>query len=519
MNMKKYFSIVAAIIVVSICGCNDFLDVTPDNRTEIRDDNLAQLLTSGYANRNAIVMTEMMSDNTDHYPDAGVSAFAILQDQMWEWADIKEEGNESPKSLWEQWYKAIAVSNAALDYIKSQGNPKHLDPQRGEALLIRALHHFLLVNVFCKHYSATTGATDLGIPYMEAPETTVLPQYERGTVAEVYEKINKDIEMGLPLIDDNLYTQPKFHFNQKAAYAFATRFNLYYRKYDKVIEYANAVLGTNPATILRDMPFFLTLEQNPLPIGLEYVKPSQNANLLLMTLISQAGSIFTNYSTGKKYMHATNLSVQETYRSNGPWGNWTSTMYWLWSGSYGTGYTVVAKIPYMFEYTDRVAGIGYQHTVIPMFQSDETLLCRAEAYILKQDYTNALKDMNLWVSRHTRAGAELTLENINDFYNARDYYTPQFPTVKKRLNPEFAIANDGNQENMLHCILQIRRIETIHEGLRWYDVKRYGIVIYRRTYDRNNTLFVSDELTVNDPRRAIQLPANVIVAGMTPNPR
>ena len=37
-----------------------------------------------------------------------------------------------------------------------------------------------------------------------------------------------DLEEGLPLIDDNIYLRVKYHFNKKAAYAFAARFYLYY---------------------------------------------------------------------------------------------------------------------------------------------------------------------------------------------------------------------------------------------------------------------------------------------------
>ena len=52
------------------------------------------------------------------------------------------------------------------------------------------------------------------------------------------------------------------------------------------------------------------------------------------------------------------------------------------------------------------------------------------------------------------------------------------------------------------------------------DVKRYGIVVYRRTLNRgNNVTSVTDSLTVDDPRRAIQLPQDVISSGMTANPR
>ena len=86
--------------------------------------------------------------------------------------------------MWNDCYKAIAAANAALDAINTMGNPSSLDPQRGEALLCRAYNHFVLVNIFSKAYSPKTSTTDLGIPYMTHLETTVSPEYTRGTVAE-----------------------------------------------------------------------------------------------------------------------------------------------------------------------------------------------------------------------------------------------------------------------------------------------------------------------------------------------
>ena len=64
----------------------------------------------------------------------------------------------------------------------------------------------------------------------------------------------------------------------------------------------------------------------------------------------------------------------------------------------------------------------------------------------------------------------------------------------------------------------MRRIATLHEGLRWSDIKRYGIVIYRRSI-ANNNIVVTDEMPVNDARRAMQIPKSVVLAGMQPNPR
>ena len=50
-------------------------------------------------------------------------------------------------------------------------------------------------------------------------------------------------------------------------------------------------------------------------------------------------------------------------------------------------------------------------------------------------------------------------------------------------------------------------------------MKCYGIVIYRRYFEGSTLVRITDTMGVDDPRRAVQLPSNVITAGMEPNPR
>ena len=69
------------------------------------------------------------------------------------------------------------------------------------------------------------------------------------------------------------------------------------------------------------------------------------------------------------------------------------------------------------------------------------------------------------------------------------------------------------QEPFIQCVLHFRRIETIFDGYRWFDLKRYSIEI-QHAIGRSRT----ETLTFDDPRRAIQLPQEVISAGMEPNP-
>ncbi|MDR2148446.1 MAG: RagB/SusD family nutrient uptake outer membrane protein [Tannerella sp.] len=529
--MKKYLkniNLLLSVLLIFATSCNDYLDEAPDNRTELdTKEKISSFLISGYSTFFYPVFSEMMSDNADHKTTPTTLSYSFKwQEDAYLWADTEDEqGNDSPKDFWVGAYQSIAAANQALAAIEQLGNPADLAPQRGEALLIRAYYHFCLINIFALNYSEQTSATDLGLPYATAVETTVNPTYERGNVADFYAQIERDLEEGLPLIDDNAYTVPKYHFNRAAAHAFAARFYLFYRKYDKVIENANAALGNDLSQTLRDLTIFPTLSTDIQIRAGAYVNPAQRGNFLLHALHSQMSTLFANYTTGKLYQHSYFIALNETTRSSGPWrpsGAFTAGDWYLPSSSYASSnYNIIAKIPYDFEYTDVVAGTGFQHSTYAAFYGDETLLCRAEAYILKEQYDLALNDLAAWYSGHIRNGTVLTRESLNQYYDTLAYYTPGAPTPKKALNPEFPIVS-REQENFLHCLLHFRRIETLHEGLRWFDVKRYGIVIYRRDVRIGNgdeLEAVTDSLTVDDPRRAMQLPADVINAGLRGNPR
>ena len=69
-------------------------------------------------------------------------------------------------------------------------------------------------------------------------------------------------------------------------------------------------------------------------------------------------------------------------------------------------------------------------------------------------------------------------------------------------------------EPYLQCVQHFRRIQTAHLGQRWFDIKRYGFTVtHKMGKDDVYTL------EVLDPRYAIQIPAEVIGAGLEPNPR
>lgn len=518
-NILLKIAVVGALFLVS--SCDDYLDKMPDNRAEIdSQEKVRKLLVSAYPENDYILLSELSSDNVDDYTDKNPNFDRFLE-QVFYWKDVTETDNEDPKLVWSALYKAIGSANMALKAIEDMGNPKELLASKGEALICRAYSHFILVNLFSKHYNKNTSDKDLGIVYMDAPETSLNPKYKRESVAQVYSKIEKDIEAGLPLVDDASYDVPKYHFNKKAAYAFASRFYLYYEKWDQVISSANAVLTSIPSSMLRDYKALALLEADHNVRANGYVSPDIKSNLLLITAYSNLGSIFGDRRDGSRFSHGTLISEKETAEAAGPWGVYTNSTYWFRPFTYEDSYlskVLFPKLPHLFEIKDAVSGTGYRRTVYPAFTADEVLLKRAEAYVMQKKYEEAAADLNLWMHNIINTPVTLTRDVVNSFYSAIAYYTPEVPTIKKKINPAFTV-EAGEQENFVQCVLHFRRIATLQEGLRWFDVKRYGIEISRRVVDGNGGVDVKDDLLVNDERRALQLPQDVISAGLEPNPR
>ena len=521
--MKKYigFSIIA--LGLTLTSCDDWLDKLPDNRMELQTpSDVSNLLVSAYPSAHPAYLLEMYSDNTDDCVNPSWSEASRFQAQAYNWEDITETGeDESPQELWNRHYLAIASANAAIDLIEGKGSPAEYNEQLGEALLCRAYAMFQLSTVFCKAYNPATASTDLGLPYPTHPEKVVGTVYTRGTMEDLYGQIDKDLQRGLPLVSSN-YSKPKFHFNTDAAKAFAARFYLYKGDFAKAITYATEVLGADPTAKARDWDAYAALNMNQQIRPEAWVSADEKCNFLLQTVYSEWGAISGPYLYGEKYAHSYRITYDEDIASKGPFGAANSTFKQrVWSNT-ALAKLFHRKVPYEFEYTDLQAGIGYPHAEYAVFTTEQLLLERAEAYALSGELQKAVDDYNTIMKIYQKYPKTFTLKQIVDFYNGVDYYTPKKATVKKHfVKPVYTIDAEGSdQEALLQAILHLRRIMEVGEGYRMQDVKRYGIVIYRRQTNTSFTISaVTDSLTVDDPRRAIQLPQDVITSGLEPNDR
>ena len=493
------------LAVLLLVSCDDFLDTPPDKRTELDSETkIAQILVSAYPDLLPTMVFEMMSDNvTDNGPQYTDRSNALVSEQAYRYEDITEPYWDAPKTTWEACYEAISAANQALEAIEKMGNPASLKGSKAEALLCRAFGHFILVNTFCIAYNPKSSQSDPGIPYVEEPETTVNPKYERGTVASVYEKINRDIEEALPLHVDK-FRLPAYHFNRKAAYAFAARFNLFYGQWSKTVEYASVALGESPGDMFRD---YVALSKLPEAENITYAYCNSD-HLCNFLIIPQTGTLWGRaYPVNRRYAH-NRYKANETFWQRFPWNGAANGMESAWGSDQNIWYP---KLLELFEVTNPTAGIGFPHTVVVPFTVEETLACRAEAYAMMDNLAKATDDLNIFYAAWSPSQSRFTTQQIVNFY------TTARPFVK--MESRFGIKPDTQQEYIVRAILAVRRFENVHTGMRWLDVKRHGITVLHPIMLSQTQVEKTIEIKPYSDLTAIQLPAEVISAGLKANPR
>lgn len=500
MKNIKYNIITVVALFLILSSCNDILDETPDNRTTIDSpEKIAELLVGAYPDAAYVSFLEPMSDNAgDKGPSAeiGIDFATTLNQRMFFWDDFNDTDDDTPTNYWNRAYKAIAQANQALVSIKELGDGSELSYLKGEALICRAYAHFMLVSIFSKAYNPATASTDLGVPYVDKPETVLLGKYERGTVENVYANIKKDIQEGLPLLKDN-YNVPAYHFTKKAANAFASRFYLQTAEWEKVITHSTLALGVGGGGVLRNW------ETNYRPKTyseqvLQYTSSTtEPANLLLVS----AASIYNRYHFAARYQ-LNNDKRDEIFPSqNGTGKAWSYTVY----GS-GDLYYNIPKFNEYFKVTNQAAGTGNAFLALVLLSTDEALLNRAEAYAMLGQLDNAVADINLSYSVKTRnyiASDALTVAEIQSQFAVTDttLYTP-FYTI-----PSESLA-------FINAVLKIKQTIFYNDGLRWFDNKRHNMEINHRDVFGNNFT-----LSKNDNRRQLQIPEAAQSFGIEQNPR
>lgn len=487
--MKRIILYLFSVFLIITAGCNKYLEKEPDNRAKLNSpEKVSQLLSTAYPQANYQAFAETMTDNVTDIGNGDPVTNNVIHDPYF-FIDSRETQEDSPENYWDSCYAAIAAANQALETISKVADPANYSSQKGEALVARAYAHFMLVNFFSKFYDPATAAADLGIPYVTETEKIIFKKYERKTVQYVYDMVEKDLTEGLPLINDNTYNVPKYHFTQAAASAFAARFYLYKKDYAKVIQYANAAVpGNNFAGNLRGWNTTYRNITDVTELFKIYAKATEPANLLLV----ETKSYWSRYYYQNRYGVSEQKQSEIFPRPDSFTGG--NLAFKLYSVREGT-HSLVPKIDEYFVKASVNANIGDVYIMVPLFTAEEVLFNRAEAYVYTGNIAAALADLNTYAS--TR---------INNYSPSANNIT----ATRVRAVTGISDISAG----LIKTILYYKRAEFIHEGMRWFDILRYKISVVHPTKDGQMIMLAAD-----DPRKVLQLPQSTFIAGLAPNPR
>ncbi len=502
--MREFLLLFVAVFLFG--SCQSYLETNPDSSLDIQIDSeekIAELLTGAYPEASYFAFLEARTDNVEERVNG---VHTRLNEAMFFWEDYDQEDLDTPLNYWNECYRGIAQANKALELLASYPKTARVKALYGEAFMLRAYLHFMLVNIWAEPYGTAKSAIAPGIPYLTQPEKHALVGYSRGTVKEVYEKIEKDLKLGISLVSDDYYEKPKFHFNKKAAYAFASRFYLMKGEWDLVIEYANYVLGADQRKILRNWKAYeKELMFNRKSLYRRYTDPQEPANLLLATTESR---IARNFRVDKYGL--SDNALERIYNKTGIEGCHDLAKLYMAPLFIPVGSPVpVTDGSYIAKF-DELSLFGHTgakpkglYVTNVLFTTDEVMLNRMEAYAMKDDYEKSIDDLLNYL--RIKFGIEEPACGRSSIYwgNLDNYklYTPFYGMNVRQLA-------------LIKVFSDFRQKEFMHEGLRWFDIRRFYLPVKRSS---KNSFY--RPLRKEDPRKLLQIPAEAINRGLEPNPR
>ena len=490
---KRWTILLGLIGLLITAGCDDYLDENPDNRVELNTlDKAAQLLTNAYPEA-GYNFVEWMGDQVS-YTVGTRKQRNQLRIYNWEVVNANPTDQDTPEFYWNAAYTAIAHANEVLAVIdqlpnedlkgdESERGEVRRQAIKGEALLARAYAHFMLVNLFAKHYDPNTATSDLGIPYVTTPETEFIKEYSRASVARVYDLVEQDMLEGLSLVNGSFYNDSgKYHFTRESALAFASRFYLFKYDYNECIKYSNELLGSTPEVYVKDIPALLQQRINTEDYIRLYTAPTDPSNLLLIRQESVFYSVVGFYPNNTLYneLFNTNPFGATDLRENPAY-------------VMGEDGLLATKFERLFQRTSLTSNTGFPYTIFMAFRGEEVLLNRAECYAQLGLTNEAIADLQILANKRFDQPVTLDAETLRSYIGTEDLRVA-----------------------ILIYILELERPkEFVHEGLRWFDIKRYGLEVTHAFPDGSTIMLAGD-----DNRKVLQIPqAAQDIGGLRPNPR
>lgn len=476
------------ILLVTLSGCNSFLETVPDSRLELDNlDKISELVTNAYSDGGYLFL-EWMTDNVGAVPANRQQRY---MSQAYRWEDVDYEYQDSPTFYWNRAYLAIAHANEALKALENieTSDVQKKNAVRAEALLCRSYAHFMLVNIFAKQYDKQTAMSDLGIPYVREPETTLIVDYKRNTVKEVYDFAEEDLLEGLKYVTGEYYKNSgKYHFTPKAAVAFASRFYLFKGEYEESLKYADSFFDNQVYNqkYIKDLADVNKVGSD-IVVANEFTKVADESNLLIMRKE-------TEYQYDLSVGNRMNPSIYYGLRFVGGDERYIAdTRLEAYSGNDAQSALFIPKYPWLIKVLSITSGVGLPYTVHVVMRGEEVLFNRLEAYVHLNQMSKVRDAFAPYVV--DRYKGIIDYDGLHGFYKTN-------------------MSGKTEREILLAMILDEKRKEFMEEGFRWFDIKRYRMAVTHTDVDGSVYVLNGDDL-----KMAIQIPSAPLSHGIEPNER
>lgn len=445
----KYFWALCTVGLLSTSCKREFLDPIP--QTSITDatsfdtpDRILNQVRSMYAalkNGNFyggrfLVYGDIRADDFLNETSNNVTGYDVYN------LNPTNTSQNSVKNLWSQAYYTINLANLFIDGMAAKGTAivgqATANNYLGEAMLIRALSYYSLLQLYALPYADGNGSKP-GLPLrLTGIKGSGFSDLARSTVGEVYAQIIADLnfaETNLPssYTGTTAATLNVTRAHKNTAIALKTRVYLSMQKYADVITEANKIVPANPPFVATSgVPHALAPD-----ITTVFKTYTTTESILSMPMSSTAGDNPGTQNQLGYYWYMNGSTPGSSEYSLNPTGIIANTN-WGANDKRRTGlvFTNAAGKRFVSKWTTGSPYTDY----VPVIRWAEVLLNLAEALARNDAGVNA------------RA---LALVNA----------------VRQRSDPSVTITATTKQE-LIDAIMLERRIEFLGEGLRNNDIMR-----------------------------------------------
>lgn len=244
--MKRYiYHIIGICLTLTIlAGCDDFLDIQPTGKVIPKTGReYRALLTEAYSaipsdrGKTVFRTDELILDNQNTTTE-GLNSFL----NIWLWLD--DESADGTSSFgWRSFYYVSYIANTIIENGETMTEATSTERSQliGEAYMLRAYMHFVLVNLYGEPYTHCDPVASKAIPLKL--NSDVNATLKRNTVEEIYTSILSDINKAKELLNVDTWDEGfTYRFNRLSIDAFLAKVYLYMGDWDNAYQYASNVI-------------------------------------------------------------------------------------------------------------------------------------------------------------------------------------------------------------------------------------------------------------------------------------